>query len=116
MPWDEVMHKWKKGQLHSGSKHGKKVTPQLVGWALHANKKGSGIPCHRVVNRNGRLAKNFAFGGWASQKQLLLAENISFSSDFQVDLAKHQFLSEISLTKALPQQKSLKENRPKPRL
>ncbi len=25
----------------------------VVGWALHANKEDSGIPCHRVVNKKG---------------------------------------------------------------
>ena len=28
MPSSEVMHKWKEGELHSGSKHGKKVESQ----------------------------------------------------------------------------------------
>jgi len=33
-----------------------------VGFALHANNK-SEVPCHRVVNKEGKLAENFAFNG-----------------------------------------------------
>ncbi len=33
-----------------------------VGWALHANRSAD-VPCHRVVNKDGRLAPNFAFDG-----------------------------------------------------
>ena len=34
-----------------------------VGYALHKNPEFEIIPCHRVVDREGRLAKSFAFGG-----------------------------------------------------
>ena len=36
------------------------VSPRSVGWALHANRDEK-TPCHRVVNREGRLAPNFGF-------------------------------------------------------
>ena len=36
---------------------------RAVGYALHANPRPGVIPCHRVVNREGRLAPAFAFGG-----------------------------------------------------
>lgn len=42
-----------------------------VGWALHVNPEPGVIPCHRVVNREGRLAPAFAFGGEAVQASLL---------------------------------------------
>ena len=38
-----------------------------VGNALHHNPRPGIIPCHRVVNREGRLAPAFAFGGWEKQ-------------------------------------------------
>ena len=44
--------------------------PRIVGWALHAN-KDKNIPCHRVVNKKGFLAKNYAFGGLKIQKEKL---------------------------------------------
>ena len=36
---------------------------RVVGYALHQNPAPGVIPCHRVVNREGRLAPAFAFGG-----------------------------------------------------
>ena len=61
---------------------------RIVGWALHAN-KNKNIPCHRVVNKNGFLAKNYAFGGAKIQKEKLKKEGIKFISNFQVDLKNH---------------------------
>lgn len=52
-----------------------------VGWALHRNPMPGIIPCHRVVNRQGRLAPAFAFGGPCIQKKLLESENIEVSDD-----------------------------------
>ena len=34
MPWDEVMHKWKEGELHSGSKSGPVVKSQKMAEAI----------------------------------------------------------------------------------
>ena len=59
-----------------------------VGQALHANKDGSGVPCHRVVNKDGRLAPGYAFGGPDEQKVRLLAEGVEFLDDNHVDLDK----------------------------
>ncbi|HJX45662.1 MAG: hypothetical protein A2152_03115 [Candidatus Levybacteria bacterium RBG_16_35_6] len=66
------------------------VSPKLVGWALHAN-KDSNIPCHRVVDRNGRLAPNFAFDGWREQRNRLLLEGVKFTDKIHVDLKKFLF-------------------------
>src|SRR4030042_3300730 len=60
---------------------------RIVGWALHSN-KDSKVPCHRVVNKNGRLASNFAFGGEKEQKRRLLAEGVKFKVEMYVDLEK----------------------------
>ena len=65
-----------------------KISPRTVGWALHANKDKK-VPCHRVVNRNGRLADNFAFDGWKEQKRRLEVEGINFIDETHVDLGKH---------------------------
>lgn len=61
-----------------------------VGWALHANQEGSGVPCHRVVNSQGRLAPNFAFDGPQEQRRRLVAEGVSFIDNNLVDLDKCQ--------------------------
>jgi methylated-DNA-protein-cysteine methyltransferase-like protein len=55
-----------------------------VGWALHVNHDPK-VPCHRVVNREGRLAPNFAFNGWKEQKLRLLGEGVGFKSEMYVD-------------------------------
>jgi hypothetical protein len=44
MPWTEVMSKWKKGDLHSGSKKGKKVKSksQAIAIMLSEKRKAAG--------------------------------------------------------------------------
>ncbi len=61
-----------------------------VGWALHANKDPN-VPCHRVVNKEGRLAPNFALDGWREQKRRLVSEGVSFTDETHVDLSKNLF-------------------------
>lgn len=58
-----------------------------VGWALHGNKDPN-ISCHRVVNKEGRVATNYAFEGWEEQKRKLLAEGVTFVDEKHVDLSK----------------------------
>jgi methylated-DNA-protein-cysteine methyltransferase-like protein len=60
--------------------------PRAVGWALHVNPDPGQIPCHRVVNRSGRLAPAFAFGGTDAQKRFLEMENVVFLPNGNVDL------------------------------
>lgn len=64
------------------------TNPRVVGNILHHNPYEDTIPCHRVVNAEGRLAPNFAFGGSEKQKAKLLKEGINFIGDY-VDLSKH---------------------------
>ena len=47
---------------------------RIVGGALHKNPLPGVIPCHRVVNRFGGLAPDFAFGGKDAQKALLIVD------------------------------------------
>ena len=61
---------------------------RIVGWALHRNKERK-IPCHRVVNKEGFLAKNYAFGGWREQRRRLLKEGVRFLDSQRVDLGRH---------------------------
>ena len=63
---------------------------RVVGYALHINPEPGIIPCHRVVNREGRLAPGFAFGGEGVQRQLLEAEGIVFEPDGRMDLKKYR--------------------------
>lgn len=61
---------------------------RAVGWALHQNPRPGEIPCHRVVNREGRCAPGFAFGGEGVQRALLEAEGVEFSANGRVDLTR----------------------------
>lgn len=63
---------------------------RVVGYALHVNPDPDGIPCYRVVNREGRLSDAFAFGGVNQQKRLLEAEGVEVV-DNHVDLGQYQW-------------------------
>ena len=62
---------------------------RVVGYALHVNPAFGKIPCHRVVNKDGRTAPAFAFGGSDIQRAMLEAEGVTFLSDGRVDLNKY---------------------------
>lgn len=69
---------------------GNKRWARVVGYALHVNPDPEGIPCYRVVNREGRLSDAFVFGGVNRQKQLLEADGIRVE-DNHVNLNKYQW-------------------------
>ncbi|KKS95804.1 MAG: hypothetical protein UV71_C0003G0038 [Microgenomates group bacterium GW2011_GWC1_43_13] len=58
-----------------------------VGHALHAN-RDEATPCHRVVNKEGKLAPSYAFGGYHEQRNRLLGEGVKFIDEFHVDMEK----------------------------
>ena len=62
---------------------------RVVGYALHQNPDPANIPCHRVVNREGKVAESFVFGGGAIQRQRLEAEGIVFEPNGKIDLRKY---------------------------
>lgn len=62
---------------------------RVVGYALHANPRPGQIPCHRVVDRFGRVSSAFAFGGPNRQIELLQQEGVEFTPDGRVDLKKY---------------------------
>ena len=64
---------------------------RVVGYALHNNPDPTVIPCHRVVNREGKVAKAFVFGGENEQIKRLENEGVKVC-DGKVDLS--QFLWE----------------------
>ena len=70
---------------------GNKRLSRQVGWALHNNPKPIEIPCHRVVNRFGRLADAFKFGGVNIQRQLLEGEGVVIDANDCVDMDKYLF-------------------------
>ena len=62
---------------------------RVVGYALHVNPAPGIIPCHRVVNRDGKVAESFAFGGGDTQRRMLEAEGVIFENDGHIDLNKY---------------------------
>lgn len=69
---------------------GNKRWARVVGYALHVNPDPEGIPCYRVVNREGRLSDAFAFGGVNQQKELLEEDGIKVV-DNHVNLEIYQW-------------------------
>lgn len=68
---------------------GRPGAARAVGNAMHRNPYEGDVPCHRVVNAKGGLAKNFAFDGSMEQKVRLEMEGVEVSGDFRVDLGKY---------------------------
>ena len=69
-----------------------------VGYALHVNPLPGIVPCHRVVNRAGRLAPAFAFGGAGVQKRMLEEEGVAVTEDgglYYVDMDIYRWNPEI---------------------
>ena len=60
---------------------------RVVGYALHVNPRPGEIPCHRVVNRFGKVSGAFAFGGKDRQIELLEEEGVHFTDDDRVDFS-----------------------------
>ncbi len=91
----EVVKKIPKGKVatygHVAFLAGNPRWARVVGYALHVNPDPGTIPCHRVVNREGKVAPGFAFGGGDFQRQLLESEGIIFNSDGSIDLKKYGF-------------------------
>ena len=67
---------------------GRPRASRQVGNALHRHPTPVVVPCHRVVNREGRLAPAFAFGGLDMQAQLLRSEGVEVVNGY-VDLGKY---------------------------
>ena len=63
---------------------------RVVGYALHVNPDPDGIPCYRVVTRDGRVSSAFAFGGENEQIRLLMEDGVEFR-DGRVIMEKYQW-------------------------
>jgi methylated-DNA-protein-cysteine methyltransferase related protein len=67
---------------------GIKSSARIVGWAINGTKE-SGLPCHRVVNRNGELTGKLHFGDPHLMEDLLRSEGIEFTKEGRVNLDRH---------------------------
>ncbi len=71
---------------------GNKRWARVVGYALHANPDEKGIPCYRVVTKDGNVSKAFVFGGENRQVELLKNDGIEFV-DGHVNMEKYQWFT-----------------------
>lgn len=82
----DLVRKIPKGKVTTYGTIAKKLhmSPRTVGQVLHLNPYEGEVPCHRVVNRDGRVAPNFAFGGRDIQRKLLESEGVEFKDELHV--------------------------------
>lgn len=73
---------------------GEPRSARIVGWAMKAAPYELHLPCHRVVNRLGELAPEYAFGSKQLQKDILKAEGITFNKDGSINLKRHLWKAE----------------------
>lgn len=66
-----------------------KTTPRVVGFAMAGNKDTGKVPCHRVIDSQGKL-RGYGFGGVKVKKQLLEQEGVAFLDEETIDLQKSQ--------------------------
>lgn len=65
---------------HIGRPH----ASRMVGCQLHSNPDPDGIPCYRVVFKDGSLSTAFAFGGINVQRARLEADGVEFDKEGRV--------------------------------
>lgn len=87
----EVVRQIPEGRVASYGQVARMVgTPRkarFVGFAMHASPgMPGGVPCHRVVFKDGSLCSGFAFGGPDEQRRMLEAEGVAFLADGRVDM------------------------------
>ena len=72
----------------------------LAGWPSHSRMVGrtlrytpgaEKLPCHRVVNKEGRTAP-----GWSRQQTLLEEEDVHFKANGHVDMQRHLWEPEVN--------------------
>lgn len=65
---------------------GRPQNSRMVGHTLKGADSAMHLPCHRVVNANGRLAPC-----WPGQRELLTAEGVTFKKNGCVDMRKYMW-------------------------
>ncbi len=63
---------------------------RMVGRTLRYTPGAELLPCHRVVNKEGRTAP-----GWSEHRHLLEAEGVRFKCNGHVDMQRHLWRPEI---------------------
>ncbi len=63
---------------------------RMVGRTLRYTPSAEFLPCHRVVNKEGRTAP-----GWSRQRTLLEEEGVHLKANGHVDMARHLWEPEV---------------------
>lgn len=88
------------GQIPRGRVTTYGLIAALAGWPAHARMVGrtlrytpgaEQLPCHRVVNKEGRTAP-----GWSRQRTLLEEEGVRFKPNGHVDMNAHQWTPPVA--------------------
>lgn len=66
---------------------GNPLAVRAIGNALHKNLNPQAVPCHRVVNAEGKVSSNYAFGGATAQRIRLESEGVCFETNDTISLA-----------------------------
>ena len=69
---------------------GRRGAARTVGWALN-EAVGTGLPCHRVVNRNGELTGRRYFETPHVMEERLRSEGVTFVGPNRVALDEHRW-------------------------
>lgn len=74
-----------------------------VGWAMRSLEGTPDFPWWRVLNNAGKITiKGNKFNTGQLQKELLEAEGVIISGDFELDIERYRFRPDISALKMLP--------------
>ena len=69
---------------------------RAVGMVLSNTPASAEVPCQRVVNRWGRLAPTYGWGGPEEHRRDLEAEGVYVRPDFTVDLEQYQWWPDVA--------------------
>lgn len=76
---------------HIAEHLGGRSAARTVGWAMKAA-AGTGLPCHRVVNRRGALTGRMHFETPTVMEERLRSEGVTFTDEGEVDLGRHLWI------------------------
>ena len=74
---------------------------RAVGTVLKNTPGAADVPCQRVVNRWGRLAPTYGWGGAEQHRAELEAEGVEVRPDMTVDLEVYQWWPDLAETRGL---------------
>ena len=68
---------------------GEPRSARIVGWAMRTAPEHLKLPCHRVVNKQGQMSPDYAFGSSEIQRAMLISEGITFDKNGCIHMEKH---------------------------